>query len=52
MLTVTVHRSDKPGTISQQFLVLGSQSVAELRDRIYCPADHIALSHGVSKPSG
>ncbi len=33
------HQAQRPAKVQQEFLVLGSQTLADLRDRIYCLAD-------------
>eukprot|EP00300_Choanocystis_sp_HF-7_P016796 c19535_g1_i5.p1 GENE.c19535_g1_i5~~c19535_g1_i5.p1 ORF type:complete len:223 (+),score=53.70 c19535_g1_i5:384-1052(+) len=49
LLSVSFHTFDK-NTKTQEFLVLGSQSLTCLRDRFYCLEDHILC--GTEMPSG
>ncbi|CAI7932284.1 unnamed protein product [Closterium sp. NIES-54] len=52
VLRVEVLQQEKRQLKGQEFLVLGSQPLTALRDRIYCLQDRIAREHGKSVPSG
>ncbi|CAI5460266.1 unnamed protein product [Closterium sp. Yama58-4] len=52
VLRVEVLQQEKRQLKGQEFLVLGSQPLTALRDRIYCLHDRIAREHGKSVPSG
>nr|GMD56716.1 snRNA-activating protein complex subunit isoform X1 [Ipomoea batatas] len=52
VLCVEVYRSRKPLMKSQEFLVLGQQSLTEFRDQIYCITDEIMRKADKDDPSG
>lgn len=52
VLSVAIFHAEKPTLVTQEFLVLGTQKLTELRDVIYCLSDTIAHEHGGRSPSG
>ena len=52
LLRVTVSWPGNPGRIQQEWLVLGSQHLTQLRDRLYCRTDLDMKSLALDKPSG
>lgn len=42
LLRVSVYHQTKKAKVQQEFVVLGGQSLADLRDRIYCLSDFVA----------
>ena len=52
LLRVAVSWPGNPGRIQQEWLVTGSQSLTQLRDRLYCRTDLDMKSLGLAKPSG
>ncbi|KAK0597377.1 hypothetical protein LWI29_024664 [Acer saccharum] len=52
LLCVEVYHNTKKMTKTQEFLVLGLQTLTELRDRIYCLTDQIMQKAGEHDPSG
>lgn len=51
MVTVTIHVPESPGRPLEQFLCLGTQSLAELRDVITCDTDRIRQEIDEAVPS-
>ncbi|KAK4772037.1 hypothetical protein SAY86_013812 [Trapa natans] len=51
VLSVEVYHHSRKFKV-QEFLVLGRQTLTELRDKIYCISDHIMEKAGVNHPSG
>ncbi|KAK9265502.1 hypothetical protein L1049_001740 [Liquidambar formosana] len=49
---LTSLRSTNSATKTQEFLVLGQQTLTELRDNIYCLSDQIMQKAGQHDPSG
>ncbi|MCL7027621.1 hypothetical protein MKW94_001312, partial [Papaver nudicaule] len=52
VLCVEIYHSIKKRVKTQEFLVLGKQTLAELRDRIYCSTDQLMQKEKQSDPSG
>ncbi|KAF9592167.1 hypothetical protein IFM89_012661 [Coptis chinensis] len=52
ILCVQVYKMSKIWVKTQEFLVLGSQMLSELRDQIYCLTDHLMQKAGEHDPSG
>ncbi|QDZ18532.1 snRNA transcription factor [Chloropicon primus] len=52
ILTVGIYHPEKPATVMQEVLVLGSQKLTDLKDKISCQRETIAKMHGVEAPSG
>ncbi|KAJ4810048.1 snRNA-activating protein complex subunit [Rhynchospora pubera] len=51
ILCVEIYHPKKYGTKTQEFLVLGSQMLTDLRDNIYCLTDKVMKAVGKSDPS-
>ncbi|KAJ3708652.1 hypothetical protein LUZ61_012357 [Rhynchospora tenuis] len=51
ILCVEIYHPKKYGTKTQEFLVLGSQMLTDLRDNIYCLTDKLMKAAGTSEPS-
>ncbi|KAL5838899.1 hypothetical protein ACOSQ3_016068 [Xanthoceras sorbifolium] len=52
VLCVEVYHNTKKWMKTQEFLVLGLQTLTELRDRIYCLTDQVMQKAGEHDPSG
>ncbi|XP_031480932.1 snRNA-activating protein complex subunit [Nymphaea colorata] len=52
VLTIEIYHNIRKGQKSQEFLVLGKQTLTELRDKIYCSTDQLMQQEGVHDPSG
>ena len=52
LLRVAVSWPGNPGRIQQEWLVLGSQRLTQLRDRLYCRTDLDMKALGLDRPSG
>ncbi|XP_042982400.1 snRNA-activating protein complex subunit isoform X2 [Carya illinoinensis] len=52
VLCVEVYHSSRKWVKTQEFLVLGHQTLTELRDKIYCSTDQVMLKAGQHDPSG
>ncbi|KAL5981310.1 hypothetical protein ACLOJK_015365 [Asimina triloba] len=52
VLTVEIYHSTGNSKKTQEFLVLGRQTLAELRDNIYCLTDQLMQKAGQHDPSG
>ncbi|KAI3964932.1 hypothetical protein MKW92_031272 [Papaver armeniacum] len=52
VLCVEIYHSIKKHLKTQEFLVLGKQTLAELRDQIYCSTDQLMQKENQSDPSG
>ena len=49
VVSVGIHNPAKPAMVLQEFLCLGSDSLAELKDRVTCAADEQAVEAGLPK---
>ena len=49
MISVGIHNPAKPAMVLEEFLCLGSDSLAELKDRVTCAADEQAVEAGLPK---
>jgi hypothetical protein len=49
LISVGIHNPAKPAMVLQEFLCLGSDSLAELKDRVTCAADEQAVEAGLPK---
>ncbi|KAL5581566.1 hypothetical protein UlMin_014008 [Ulmus minor] len=52
VLSIEVHHNIKRWLKTQEFLVLGRQTLTELRDKIYCLSDQVMQKSGQHDPSG
>jgi hypothetical protein len=52
LLSIAVSWPGNPGRIQQEWLVLGSQLLTTLRDRLYCRTDSDMAALQQSRPSG
>ncbi|XP_044495092.1 snRNA-activating protein complex subunit [Mangifera indica] len=52
VLCVEVYHTVRKGVKTQEFLVLGRQTLTELRDKIYCLTDQMMQKAGEHDPSG
>jgi len=52
VLSVEVYHNSRKWVKTQEFLVLGRQSLTELRDKIYCLTDQVMQKAGQHDPSG
>ncbi|XP_062161552.1 snRNA-activating protein complex subunit-like isoform X2 [Alnus glutinosa] len=52
VLSVEVYHNSRKWVKTQEFLVLGQQSLTELRDKIYCLTDQVMQKAGQHDPSG
>ncbi|KAG7963266.1 hypothetical protein I3843_09G110400 [Carya illinoinensis] len=52
VLCVEVYHSSRKWVKTQEFLVLGHQTLIELRDKIHCSTDQVMLKAGQHDPSG
>lgn len=52
VLSVEVYHNARSGVKTQEFLVLGMQTLTELRDKIYCLTDQLMEKAGKYDPSG
>ncbi|KAM4101542.1 hypothetical protein ACB094_05G151000 [Castanea mollissima] len=52
VLSVEVYHNLRKGAKTQEFLVLGRQTLTELRDKIYCLTDQMMQKAGQHDPSG
>ena len=52
LLRVAVSWPGNAGRIQQEWLVLGSQRLTALRDRLYCRTDRDMAALQLSRPSG
>jgi hypothetical protein len=49
VVSVGIHNPAKPAMVLEEFLCLGSDSLAELKDRVTCAADEQAVEAGLPK---
>jgi snRNA-activating protein complex subunit 3 len=49
VISVGIHNPAKPAMVLEEFLCLGSDSLAELKDRVTCAADEQAVEVGLPK---
>ncbi|XP_062146664.1 snRNA-activating protein complex subunit-like isoform X2 [Alnus glutinosa] len=52
VLSVEIYHNSRKWVKTQEFLVLGRQSLTELRDKIYCLTDQVMQKAGQYDPSG
>lgn len=52
VLSIEIYHSSKISKKTQEFLVLGRQTLSELRDKIYCKMDQLMQKAGQHDPSG
>ncbi|CAL0311493.1 unnamed protein product [Lupinus luteus] len=52
VLSVEVYHNVRRGVKTQELLVLGGQTLCDLRDKIYCSMDNVMVKAGHNDPSG